>query len=406
MVLLYLPFTVPRAAARLFFLCALGFVAACDKVPLLAPTESTITLTVSTTTLPVNGTVQVSASVIEEAGTPVHNGTLVTFTGSLGTFEPTEAPTHNGRAVSTFRSNGQSGTANIGAFSGAAVAETIEIKIGGAAADQVVVRAEPATVPVTGGTVRIVATITDASGNALSGSPVVFSADNGILSANSAVTDNNGEARVSLDTNRDTVVRAAVGAKNATVTVRAIALPSVTIAVTTTSPEAGLATNFTVTPSTGTGGNPIRSVVIDFGDGSQENLGAIAGATPVVHIYRSPGQYRVTATVTDSQGFTNQNSIIINVNAASPLTVSLSATPNPVSLSTQSGIVDFSASASGTTGGLTYVWDFGDGSSTTTTGGTTNHRYRATGTYTATVTVRASNGQQGFQSRTIRVNAE
>jgi PKD repeat protein len=403
MVLLYLSFTVPRATARLFFLFALGFVAACDKVPLLAPTESTITLTVSTTTLPVNGTVQVSATVIEQAGTPVHNGTLVTFTGSLGTFEPTDAQTQNGRAVSTFRSNGQSGTANIGAVSGAAVAETIEIKIGGAAADQVVVRAEPATVPVTGGTVRIVATITDASGNPLSGSPVVFSADNGILSANSAVTDNNGEARVSLDTNRDTVVRAAVGAKNATVTVRAIALPSVTITVTTTSPEAGLATNFTVTPSTGTGGNPIRSVVIDFGDGSQENLGAIAGATPVAHTYRSPGQYRVTATVTDTQGFTNQNSIVINVNAASPLTVTLSATPNPVSLSTQSGIVEFSASVSGATGGLTYFWDFGDGSSTSTTGGATNHRYRATGTYTATVTVRASNGQQGFGTRTIRV---
>jgi adhesin/invasin len=408
MLLLYLPFTVPRATARLIFLLALGLVAACDKVPLLAPTESTITLTVSSTTVPVNGTIQVIASVTESAGTPVHNGTLVTFTGSLGTFEPTEAPTENGRAVTTFRSNGQSGTMSIGAVSGSAVAEAIEVRIGGAAADQVVVRAEPATVPVTGGTVRIVASIVDASGNPLAGAPVVFSADNGILSANSAVTDSNGEARVSLETNRDTVVRAAVGAKNATVTVRAIALPSVTIAVTTTSPEAGLPTNFTVSPSTGTGSNPIRNVVIDFGDGTQENLGAIAGVTPVSHTYRSPGQYRVTATVTDTQGFTNQNAIVITVNAASPLTVTLSATPNIVSLilATQLGLVEFNATASGAAGGLTgltYFWDFGDGSSTSTTGNTTNHRYRATGTYTATVTVRASNGQQGFGTRTIRV---
>jgi PKD repeat protein len=214
---------------------------------------------------------------------------------------------------------------------------------------------------------------------------------------------------VSLDTNRDTVVRAAVGAKNATVTVRAIALPSVTITVERTPPpEVGIPTNFTVSPSTGTGSNPIRNVVIDFGDGTQENLGAIAGVTQVSHTYRSPGQYRVTATVTDTQGFTNQNAIVITVNAASPLTVTLSATPNIVSLTlaTQLGLVEFNATASGAAGGLTgltYFWDFGDGSSTSTTGNTTNHRYRATGTYTATVTVRASNGQQGFGTRTIRV---
>ena len=401
--LLYLPFNVPRTTARLFFLCALVFVAACDKMPLVAPTQSTIAITVSTTTLPVNGTVQVIATVTESAGTPVQNGTTVTFTGSLGTFEPPEAATQNGRAITTFRSNGQSGTASIGAVSGSAVSEKIDIKIGGAAADQVVVRAEPATVPVTGGSARIVATITDVSGNPLPGAPVVFSADNGVLSQNSAVTDANGEASVTLQTNRDTVVRAAVGAKSATVTVRAVALPTVTITVTPTTPEAGLPATFTITPSAASGANPIRNVVIDFGDGTQEPLGSVAGATQVVHTYRSPGQYRVTATVTDTQGFTNQNAIVINVNAQSPLTVTLSATPNPVSLAAQSGLVEFSASASGVTGGLTFFWEFGDGSSIQTTGGTTNHRYAAQGNYTATVTVRASNGQEGFQSRTIRV---
>src|SRR5438094_2865266 len=50
---------------------------ACNKVPLLAPTGSSITLTASATVLPVNGTTQLIAQVLEAAGTPPQNGTLV-----------------------------------------------------------------------------------------------------------------------------------------------------------------------------------------------------------------------------------------------------------------------------------------------------------------------------------------
>jgi len=99
--------------------------AACDKVPLLAPTQSTITLSVSTTTMGINGTAQVIASVIEQSGTAVQDGTLVTFTGSLGTFAPADAETRNGKATTTFRSNGESGTSKIGALSGGAKATEV-----------------------------------------------------------------------------------------------------------------------------------------------------------------------------------------------------------------------------------------------------------------------------------------
>ena len=159
--------------------------AACDKVPLLAPTQSTITLSVSSTAMGVNGTAQVIATVTEQSGTPVQNGTLVTFTGSLGAFDPPEAETVNGKATTTFRSNGESGTAKIGAVSGGAKATELDLRIGGAAAEQVVVRAEPTTIPATGGNAQIVASVTDISGNPLAGAPVVFSADNGVLSSNS-----------------------------------------------------------------------------------------------------------------------------------------------------------------------------------------------------------------------------
>jgi hypothetical protein len=390
-------------------------VAACDKVPLLAPTQSTITLTVSTTALGVNGTAQVIATVIEQSGTPVQNGTVVTFTGSLGSFDPPEASTSNGKATTTFRPNGQSGTASIGAISGGAKAEPINVNIGGAAVAQVVVRAEPATVSVNGGSVEIVASVTDANGNGVAGVPVVFSATNGTLSSNTALTDNTGTARTSLQTNRTSAVTAAVGAKTSTpVTVNAVALPNVTIAVASgvggQQLEVGTPITFTVTtPSTsGANSNPIRSVVVDFGDGTQENLGALNGSTNISHTYQQPGTYRVTATATDADGFTNTGTTTISVSERSPITVTMDATPNPVSRSgTTQGLVEFRATASigssFTSAGLTYFWDFGDGSSRTTTGGATNHVYSRTGIFTASVRVRGPNGQEGFAERTIRV---
>jgi len=388
------------------------FAAACDKVPLLAPTESTVNLTISTTTVPVNGTAQVIATVIEQAGTPVQNGTLVTFTGSLGTFEPPDAVTENGKAVTTFRAGTQSGTALIGAVSGAARAEEVEVKIGGAAAEQVVVRAEPSSVPVTGGTAAVVAIVTDASGNPLPGAPVVFSADAGSLSSNSAVSDANGEARVTLTTNRETIVRAAVGAKSGETTVRAVTLPSVTIALAgSATPEAGVSTTFSLSKSTATTENPILNVVVDFGDGTRENLGAISAATPVSHTFARPGQYRVTATATDVQGLTSSSSLVVQVNDRSGLAVTLSANPSTTCLTPTltcpgGGLIDFTATATAPAGaGIQfYEWDFGDGGSAVTTSGSVNHRYSSVGTYVVRVSVRATNGQEGFTERTVRVN--
>ena len=72
-------------------LCAIVSIGSCDKVPLLAPTESVITLVSNRAVLPINGTAQIVAIVIEQSGTPAHNGTLVTFTTTLGTLDPRES---------------------------------------------------------------------------------------------------------------------------------------------------------------------------------------------------------------------------------------------------------------------------------------------------------------------------
>src|SRR5687768_6727158 len=87
--------------------------AACERVALTAPTDSTITITSDQAVLPLNGTATIRAVVIESGGTPVHNGTMVTFTSTLGTVDPVEAKTVNGIATATFKAGGTSGTSTI-----------------------------------------------------------------------------------------------------------------------------------------------------------------------------------------------------------------------------------------------------------------------------------------------------
>src|SRR5262245_4107900 len=140
------------------------FVGACQRVPLLAPTGSTITLTASTNALPLNGTANVIAQVIEPAGTPPHSGTHVSFTTTLGAIEPSEAETDiNGRVQVKFVAGNVSGTATINAVSGGVNTNTqqtsgsttttgsVKIAVGTAAVGRVTVNASPATVPSTGG---------------------------------------------------------------------------------------------------------------------------------------------------------------------------------------------------------------------------------------------------------------
>jgi Bacterial Ig-like domain (group 1)/PKD domain len=314
------------------FLALVGVLAAvaCDKIPLTAPLDSTINLAVSTTTLGLNGTAEVVASVTEPAGTPVHDGTTVVFTASVGIVEPREARTEGGVARATFRSGGQSGTATITAFSGSARSEPVEVLVGGAAAETVMVRAEPPTVRTSGGSVQVIAYVVDASGNPLAGVPVGFSSDFGTFSANSVATGANGEARVTLNTNRDTVVTASVGGKTGTATIRAVTTPVVTIEATTTDPIVGVPVAFRLTADSSANAPRVTNVTVDFGDGTPPvSLGAMPtppATKATTHVYTRADSYTVTATAADQDGQTGSSSIIVTVRRASP-TIFLTVSP-------------------------------------------------------------------------------
>jgi hypothetical protein len=112
-----------KATVRRVQLILLGavIVTACDSAPLVAPIASTISVFSSVRTLTPGGSAEITAIVIEEAGTPVHDGTVVTFTASLGTVNPVEAETRDGVAVTTFTAGSMVGTAQIAATSGGAL---------------------------------------------------------------------------------------------------------------------------------------------------------------------------------------------------------------------------------------------------------------------------------------------
>src|SRR4051812_34586782 len=268
-----------------FLVLPLALIAACDKVPLLAPTGTVITLLPATNTVSLNSEINIVATVIENGtavggsgptvarssgGTPVQNGTLISFTTTLGRIEPSEARTHNGQVTDQLITGGASGTATITAFSGGA-SSSKDLTVGTAAVKTVIVTTTPQSLGVSGGNAQVSASVTDPGGNPLSGIPVTFATDKGSVSPSTATTDASGVATATLATNATAKVTATAGTASgaATVSVNPRGLASFTASP--TSANAGVPIAFSVTPTSGAN---LTNVRVDFGDGQGTSLGA------------------------------------------------------------------------------------------------------------------------------------
>ena len=393
---------------------------------MLAPTKSTISISAPTRVLPTGGSTEVTALVVEDAGTPVTNGTTVRFTTSLGRVDPVEAQTRNGVATTTFFAMDASGVARITAFSGAASggtngANVVEITIGAAAVNTITLRANPGSVGPNGGVVELIATVVADNGRALEGIHVTFNADQGTLSSNNALTNANGEARTTLTASQQTIVSATAGTKtssNVTVGIRSGPIVSITCAPTSgtgncAAVQAAATTNtatvvFTVTKPTGS--SALRNATLEYGDGTAQALGNLAGGTATVtHTYAGPTGttaqvYTATVQATDINGESGAASTTVMI------TPKPTITPINVTITTTSGTAtaqgqrwEFTASVTGGgesgTGNATiqqYRWDFGDSQLAETSSGTTAHVYETKSTeqrITVVVTVRTQDGR-------------
>jgi hypothetical protein len=419
------------------FIGLLAFSSACDKVPLTAPGGTVITLFATANSVPLNGEIEIIATAIENgttqsspttptppttpgtpttptaptstsstgAGTPVQNGTLITFTTTLGRIEPADARTTNGQARVRFITGAQSGTATITAFSGGASGKLENLRVGTAAVERVLLSATPQTLGPLGGTSEISARVEDTSGAGVPGVSVTFTADIGTLSAGAATTDSSGVAKVTLNTTAKSTVTANVAGKTATV---AVSLnPRTGLALT---PPQGTITAlqpavFSVSVAAGTTGAIIRNVTISWGDGRQTSLGAISAQTSVTHVYEEEGLYTVVATATDASGFTEQVQTSVLVLAAQPPTVTVNVSnPNPL----VGEIVTVTATVSGQTSAIIrYEWNFGAGATqqfVTTTSNRTQAAWLTPGSKGIVVTVFQNSGpsSDGFATVVVR----
>ena len=279
-----------RAAARALAVAVvlLTFtisLSACNKVPLIAPGGSTLTVFSTTTVLPVNGSTEIVA-VILEGGTTTGTGQNATdvdrHTGprrhaghvhdDARAARAGRGRTTAGRATVKLVGDGRSGTATITAFSGAA-RNTVDILVGAAAAARVLVTAAPQSLPPTGGTPTITARVEDQQGNGLQGVPVTFSTTAGTLANGSVISDKDGIAATSLTTTAAATVTARAGGTSATLSdTAAIAIkPRTTVNLVVPGTAAvSVPTSITV----GVGANTIvTNVVLDFGDGEKTAAG-------------------------------------------------------------------------------------------------------------------------------------
>ena len=129
-----------------------------------------------------------------------------------------------------------------------------------------------------------------------------------------------------------------------------------------------------------------------FGDGATSS-----SATPT-HAYAAAGTYAVQVQCTDAQSKTAVASTalvvanVVGIDSRFSVSPSNSVAPND--------IVTFTPTGSG----LTYSWDFGDGSAVDTSA-SPNHAYAAAGTYQARLSVSDGSGQTADSSQTISVSA-
>jgi hypothetical protein len=274
------------------------------------------------------------------------------LSATLGSVPAIVTADRNGSATAVFQSDGRLGNAMItasipgsgsssgstggsggtggstgggsGSSSGTGSA-SVQIEVG-TVAGSIILQPTPTTLPSTGGTVRLLAVVRDASGAPLANQAVNFTSDYGVLQSRggSVTTDANGEAHDRLTlTETDlennvasvTVTAQTVGGGSSGGT--SLLSTTATIHIQTSAPVAsftyqkGSSPNSVLFTNTTTGTGPF-TYSWDFGDGSSSSE-----ASPQ-HLYAAPGPYTVILSVTNSSGLSDTATAQITVPVTAP----------------------------------------------------------------------------------------
>src|SRR6185437_6188505 len=143
----------------------------------------------------------------------------------------------------------------------------------------------------------------------------------------------------------------------------------------------------------------------NYGDGTPP-VNATTGATQT-HAYNPPGNYTVTLTDSTNGGCKATYTAVVNANGGGPSPAFSSNSPATAPQCFAGNNVLFTNTSTAPAGVTItgYQWDFGDGSTGTSTVGTpnTSHSYTSCGTFVVTLTV-TTNTCNSTTTQTVVIN--
>ncbi|WP_425365349.1 PKD domain-containing protein [Gloeothece verrucosa] len=185
-----------------------------------------------------------------------------------------------------------------------------------------------------------------------------------------------------------------IGTDTLTVTVNNLA-PTLTNVNGQTTLNEGSSANFSATATDP--GNDALTYTWDFGDNSDP-----VNAASVNHIWANNGEYTVSLTVTDAEGASTSQTLLVTVNNVAPV---VSAGLDQTVSEGQAITLNGSFTDPGILDTHTIIWDFGDGTTLSNQLNPT-HVYANSGVYVATLQVTDSDGGTDSDTVTITVNNE
>jgi hypothetical protein len=317
----------------------------CDKATPVAPDGSILAISANPQRIVLRGRSTITVIGRKPDGQPLNPGTEVRLTATLGSIESIVTTDSSGNATATFQSDGRQGVARITATTGSGtggtgggtgdgggtggggstsgpLTATTEVQVG-ESAKTIVLQPTPTSIPETGGTVQLLATVRDASGQPLPNQGVNFTTEVGRLNSRGAIVQTNasGQARDTLTVEEadlaGNVAEIGVSAQTAG-TDGALITATFSIRVQGGRPVASFAFDRGSTDlqvlftDTSTGGVGTLIYSWDFGDNTSSN------EQNPTHTYAAAGSYTVRLTVTDDTGQSDTATARITVPVTSP----------------------------------------------------------------------------------------
>jgi len=382
------------------------------------PVSSSVVLTVDIAPTQINSrgdTALVSARATLD-GRVVVNGTSITISivagdGFLRTAtqqgRSVDVTTTGGEASATFVSGETTGTVTISARAGNVGADgsiTTSVDVVDLFSDPVLIL-NPNNLLRTGGEVIVSLLVTDNSGAPIPGQDVIFSTDRGNLDSNGAVVATNGAGvaydRLRLGQEDDAVTEVNLTARvgdrqtSGTVSISDNQNPTPVIIASPSSITLDNEVNLNGDSSSDADGE-----IVDFtwwlGDGTSQRGSRIS------YGYEEEGTYTVLLMVTDDAGAAQGTTVDITVGDNQGPTAVFGVSPSSPRVDDP---VFFNAEESTDSDGeiVSYSWQFGDGTSFTSTSPLAEHVYLAAETYTVTLTVTDDDDATGIVTQDVTV---